>query len=337
MNACIPRPIVGIVTPAWADANNGNWQTARRWARMLSAHYQVTLLAQWPDARISSAPDMLIVLHARRCAPSIAAWSDQYPKKPLLLALTGTDLYRDIQYDASAQQSLALAHRLIVLQEAGPQQLPPAYQNKCSVIFQSCTSRKPLTKTHQRLNVVVVGHLRDEKTPQTVFEITKALSPGDGIRIKHIGAALDPALGEIAKATAQHHTHYHWLGGVTHMQARHYIQRAHVLLHPSRMEGGAHVIMEAITSGTAVIASDVAGNIGMLGSDYCGLFKWGQSAQASSLLTQCYQSLSMGLNDPNNFLARLTAQCHQRAHLFTPAIEAAALNALVSQALNESL
>jgi hypothetical protein len=30
------RPSVVIVTPALADANNGNWQTARRWARMLA-------------------------------------------------------------------------------------------------------------------------------------------------------------------------------------------------------------------------------------------------------------------------------------------------------------
>ena len=38
--------------------------------------------------------------------------------------LTGTDLYRDIHVDASAQRSLALAQRLIVLHEAAPHDLP---------------------------------------------------------------------------------------------------------------------------------------------------------------------------------------------------------------------
>ena len=36
-----------IVTPALADANNGNWQTARRWARMLAGAYRVTLVDRW--------------------------------------------------------------------------------------------------------------------------------------------------------------------------------------------------------------------------------------------------------------------------------------------------
>ena len=330
------RPTVGIVTPAWADANNGNWQTARRWALMLSAHYRVQLLRQWPAAEASVAPDVLIALHARRSAASIAAWATQYPHRPVLLALTGTDLYRDIEHDASAQQSLALAHRLIVLQEAGPQQLPHAYQHKCSVVFQSSTSRKTLAKTQQHLNVVVVGHLRVEKSPQTVFEIAQALTPNDGIRITHLGAALDPALGHAAQTTAQNLPHYRWMGGVSHAQARQHIQRAHVLLHPSRMEGGAHVIMEAITSGTAVLASKVPGNIGMLGAHYTGLFEWGDAAGACHLLRQCRQSLGMGLNSPNNLLAQLTAQCQQRAHLFAPAAEAAALHAVVAQALHTS-
>jgi putative glycosyltransferase (TIGR04348 family) len=337
MSARTPRLSVGIVTPAWSDANNGNWQTARRWARMLSAHYQVQLLRQWPDNNIPQAPNVLIALHARRCAASIAAWAHQYPARPLLVALTGTDLYRDIEHDPSAQQSLALAHRLIVLQEAGPQQLPVAHQHKCSVVFQSSTTRKPLAKTLKHLNVVVVGHLRNEKSPQTVFEIAQALSADDGIRITHLGAALDPALGEAAKATAQHHPHYRWLGPVTHAQARQHIQRAHVLLHPSRMEGGAHVIMEAITSGTVVLASRIPGNIGMLGAHYSGFFPWGDAAEACHLLHQCRQSLGMDFNTPHNLMAQLTAQCQQRAYLFAPATEAAALQALVANALDTKL
>ena len=41
---------VVIVTPALADANNGNWQTARRWAAHLAAVARVRLVKVWPDA-----------------------------------------------------------------------------------------------------------------------------------------------------------------------------------------------------------------------------------------------------------------------------------------------
>ena len=37
-----------IVTPALRDANNGNWQTAARWARLLAADYRVRLLRENP-------------------------------------------------------------------------------------------------------------------------------------------------------------------------------------------------------------------------------------------------------------------------------------------------
>ena len=114
------RSSIVIVTPALADANNGNWQTARRWARLLSAAYRVRLAARW-DAGDEA---LMIALHARRSAASVAAWRAAHPARPLLLVLTGTDLYRDIEHDAAAQRSLALADRLVVLNALGPQRLP---------------------------------------------------------------------------------------------------------------------------------------------------------------------------------------------------------------------
>lgn len=327
------RPKVCIVTPALADANNGNWQTAQRWARMLAKHYRVALVPQWPHPTALDT-DVLLALHARRSAASVAAWAQQLPQRPLLLALTGTDLYRDIAHDSSAQHALTVAHKLIVLQEAGPTQLPETVRNKCHVVYQSCTKRKALIKTQKHLRVVVVGHLRTEKSPHTVFELARMLSPTEGIVIDHIGAALDPAWGQAAQDTALTCPHYRWLGGLSHGQARDHIQRAHVLLHPSEMEGGAHVVMEAITSGTVVVASKVAGNVGMLGQDYKGYFGWGQTLEAARLIRQCRQSLSIDASNPNNLLGHLHAQCQQRAPLFSPKQEAHALNSLVAQALD---
>ncbi len=322
-----------IVTPALADANNGNWQTARRWARMLGGVYRVRLVRQWPDSNSPPpADDLMLALHARRSAGSIAAWHARHPDRPLVVALTGTDLYRDIDHDACAQHSLVVADRLIVLQDVGIEQVPASVRGRCRVVFQSSPSRQPVPKTTRHLRVVVAGHLREEKSPQTVFDIARRLRPEDGIRIDHLGHALDPALGEAARATELACPHYRWLGGVTHAQARQRIQRAHLLLHTSRMEGGAHVIMEAVTSGTAVIASNVSGNVGMLGRDYRGFFPWNDAAAACALLRECHGSLTGGLTPPSHLLERLHAQCALRAPLFAPAAEAAALRTVLAEA-----
>ena len=93
------RARIALVTPALAAANNGNWQTASRWARFLAADYRVTVLPRWQG----EPADVLIALHARRSAPSIAAWAAQAERRPLIVVLTGTDLYRDIDLDADAQ------------------------------------------------------------------------------------------------------------------------------------------------------------------------------------------------------------------------------------------
>ncbi|MBP7423170.1 MAG: TIGR04348 family glycosyltransferase, partial [Sulfuritalea sp.] len=138
-------PQLVIVTPALRDANNGNWQTAQRWQRHLRDRYAVRIVRQWPSA-LACDDAAMIALHARRSADSIAAWAAAYPERGLAVVLTGTDLYRDIAADPSAQRSLQLARTLVVLQEAGPAALDAGLRAKCRVIYQSTTPRKTLAK-----------------------------------------------------------------------------------------------------------------------------------------------------------------------------------------------
>ncbi len=316
------RPLLCLVTPALADANNGNWQTAQRWARLLSGHYRVRLARTWTgDSPEDRADQGLLALHARRSADAVAAWAQQRPGQPLALALTGTDLYRDIQTDASAQRSVRLAASLIVLQDQGPLALPADLRARCHVVLQSSTRRKTLTKTTVHLRALMVGHLREEKSPQTYFDAARLLRPDEGIWLDHIGRALDPVLAGAAEATMADCHHYRWLGGLPHATTRQRIQRAHLLVHASRMEGGAHVIMEAALSGTPVLASRIDGNVGMLGADYAGYFEPGDAEGLARLLRVCRR----GIAEPGGLMARLHSQCEQRARLFEPAAEQAAL------------
>lgn len=317
-----------IVTPALADANNGNWQTARRWQRFLAPLYPTRLVKTWPDAE-AGADAALIALHARRSAASVAAWHAQRGSAGLGVVLTGTDLYRDIRTDAAAQRSLALAQTLVVLQELGVQALPEPLRAKARVIFQSTPARRPLEKTSHHLRALMVGHLREEKSPETLFETARLLRDRRDIFIDHIGAALDPALGDAAAATQAACPHYRWLGNQPHAATRARIQRAHLLVHCSRLEGGAHVVMEAVASGTPVLASRIDGNLGMLGADYAGYFDWNDARALADLLLACRadQGKSRGL------LQRLAGQARRRAALFFPATERAAVRRLAADLL----
>ena len=312
------------MTPALADANNGNWQTAQRWAGMLSGAYRVRLASSWHAGDEA----LMIALHARRSAASIAAWHAQRAGRPLMLVLTGTDLYRDIATDADAQRSLHSADRLVVLNQLGAQPLPPALRSKARVVLQSCSARQPAIKPKSHLRALMVGHLRDEKSPRTYFDAARHLHDvhqRHDIRLDHIGAALDPTLGAEAAALMLSCPHYRWLGALPHGATRRRIQAAQVLVHPSRMEGGANVVIEAIRSGTAVLASRIDGNVGLLGDDYAGYFPLGDAGALATLLRR--------VRDEPAMLIDLQAQCAARAPLFEPARERDTLHALVTDLL----
>jgi len=327
---------VVIVSPALADANNGNWQTARRWQKFLqtptASHpsFQTRIVTQWPDGPAAAQDSAMVALHARRSAASIMAWAQSrgdvrtiQPVPSLAVVLTGTDLYRDILTDMQAQCSLQWAQRLVVLQTLGLAALPATLQARAQVIFQSTPARQSLPKSDHFLRAVMVGHLREEKSPQTLFATARLLKSQEAIHIDHIGAALDPALALQAQATAAACPGYRWLGALPQEATRRRIQRAHVLVHTSRMEGGAHVVMEAVRSGTPVLASRIDGNVGMLGADYTGYFDWDIAPQLVDLLRRCR-------HDPG-FMAHLKAQCAARAPLFAPEAERLAVKQLVTE------
>lgn len=288
---------------------------------MLGAAYRVRLAAQWQDGN----DELMIALHARRSAASISAWRAQRPQAPLVLVLTGTDLYRDIDSNADARRSLALADRLVVLNSHGPDQLPAPLRVRCQLVLQSCSARQPLHKTQQHLRALMVGHLRDEKDPLTYLRAAARLAGRADIHCDHAGAALDPALGAQAAALAARQPSYRWLGALPHAAARRRIQAAHVLVHTSRMEGGAHVVIEALRSGTPVIASRIAGNLGLLGDDWPASFDVGDDAALAALIERA--------RDDPDMLPALRRRAADRAPLFSPQAEQATLLRLLQDLL----
>ena len=318
----MPRPPITLVTPALADANNGNWQTARRWARLLAEAYRVDLRAQWRPG--DPAGRLLIALHARRSAASVAAWPAD---RPVLLVLTGTDLYRDIGTDAAAQASLARADALVVLNRLGADALPPALRAKAVVVLQSVAAHQGGARPVRHLQALAVGHLRVEKDPHTLWAAMRLLADRPDVHLDQIGRALDPALGAEAQALAAALPGtYRWLGERPHAEVRRRLARASVLVHPSRMEGGAHVVIEALRSGTPVLASRIDGNLGLLGADWPATFEPGDAAGLAQWLRR--------LRDDPALCLSLSDLARARAADFAPEREQAALQGLVARWLN---
>src|SRR5882724_5444188 len=138
---------IAIVTPAPPDSRYGNRITAVRWAKILRRlGYRVSILQTYDGKPY----DLLVALHARKSHPSIVNFRRQNPTAPVIVALTGTDLYRDIRTNRLAQESLDIATRIVVLQPKAIEELRPSLRKNTRVIYQSVEDRSPLAVTRGR-------------------------------------------------------------------------------------------------------------------------------------------------------------------------------------------
>jgi putative glycosyltransferase (TIGR04348 family) len=230
---------------------------------------------------------------------------------PLVVALTGTDLYNDIRTSPEAQKSLEMATRLVVLQPNGLAELAVPLQQKTRVIYQSATRlpRQP-AKTKTTFDVCVLGHLRPVKDPFRTATAVRFLPKTSCIRVVHIGKALSEDMADRAQAEAAANPRYHWLGELPRWRALRLLARSHMLVLSSIMEGGANVISEALVASVPVLASQIAGSIGLLGADYPGYFPVADTLALTRLLERAEA-------DPV-FYNELAARCAQRAPMFHP-------------------
>ncbi len=313
---------IQLVTPAAPRSRSGNRATAARWARFLRrSGHGVRVDEEW-DASGSS-PEVMVALHARRSYPSIRRYADHHPDRPLVVALTGTDLYRDIRSDRDARESLELATRLVVLQEKGPEELEPRHREKARVIYQSTDpiSRREPPKRH--FAAAVVGNLREEKDPFRAA-VALRLMPGESrLRVTHAGEARDEAFAEEARSHERAVPGYRWLGEVPRWKVRRLLSRAHLLVQSSLMEGGANAVSEALGAGLPVIASEIPGNVGMLGEEYPGYYPAGDTEALARLLGRAEAD--------TGFYRELEARCAARRELVAPAREQGSLASLVEE------
>jgi putative glycosyltransferase (TIGR04348 family) len=310
---------IAIVTPARAGARNGNRHTAQRWADFLrGVGHRVTIDTEWNGRPC----DLLLALHALRSHASILDYRKRCPAGPLVVTLTGTDLYRDLPASSEARHSLQLANEVIVLQEDALRFLNSAIRRKAHIVYQSADPGVRQSAPRDRFRIAVIGHLREEKDP---FRAALALSHlQQDVEVVQVGDALSPGMKAGAIGLMKREPRYRWLGGRPHRQALGWIARSHALVVSSAMEGGANVISEAARIGTPVLASRVSGNIGMLGRRYPGYFPLFDERALGRLIGKILERKSY------RTLKRALAA---RRHLFLPSAERAALLAVIREAL----
>lgn len=311
---------IALVTPAAATSRYGNRNTAVRWAELLrELGHQVVVQERWNGR----SADLLLALHARRSHDSIARFSERHPEKPVILALTGTDLYRDIRDNANAQESMELATRMIVLQDMGLRELAPPLRRKTRVIYQSCESIARQAVIRSCFEIIISGHLRAEKDPFCGAAALAHLPAASGIRITQIGGAREPALAREARAWIKREPRYLWLGELRRPNALATLARGRAMLISSRMEGGANVVSEALMARVPVIASRIPGNVGMLGEDYAGYYPAGNARALARLLRR--------LETDPDLLRTLRRQCAGRRKLISRSQERIKLRALITE------
>jgi hypothetical protein len=208
------RMLISIVTPAPPDSRYGNRVTALRWARVLRRLGNRVSISQTYDGKPY---DLLIALHALRSHQAIIDFRRHNPEAPVIVALTGTDLYRDVRTSHLAQKSLEIATKIVVLQPKAIEELQPSLRDKTRVIYQSVEARQVRTGTsgtaarrrasnskaseqsNGGFDACVIGHLRTVKDPFRTAMAARLLPDASRIRVLQVGGAMTDTMAARAR------------------------------------------------------------------------------------------------------------------------------------------
>ncbi len=259
-----------IVGPALFSKGRGNRTTAVRWGRILADLGHDVLFDTAYDGQDC---DLLIAMHAIASAPSVDAFRAAYPDRPIVLVLTGTDVYGlGSMFDASglerAHDSMVAATAVLAFQPLAINEIPEHLRPHAWIVTQSVQS--PARKVAPRddlFEVCVVGELREVKDPFRAALAARRLPSESRLRVLHAGAADSDPTAERAAKEEQTNARYTWLGEMSHDEALDLIARSRLLVVSSRHEGGPNVLSEALVLETPVLASRVPGIVGVLGED----------------------------------------------------------------------
>lgn len=311
-----------LITPAGPTAHTGNRIAASRWAGILrQLGHKVRIAAEYDGA----AADLMVAVHAWRSAAAIAAFKSRHPDRPVVLQLSGTDIYGYMTSDPGPTlRSMELADRLVALNDLAWRVVPKRLRARLRVIHQSAEPPSQHWSPSPRAVVIsVIGHLRDVKDPLRAAEAARLLSADSKVRIEQVGGAYTSRWVERARAEMKSNPRYRWRGDVSHAEVRRLLRRSHAMVISSLSEGGANVISEAAVVGVPILASRMDGNVGLLGSGYPGYFPVGDTRSLAILMQR--------IEGDSRYARSLARAVRSRAPLFAPRREIAAWRRLLME------
>lgn len=292
-----------------------------RYGRLLRAlGHRARVLEAWDGGRA----DVLIVLNAQRGARSILRARRERPELPIVVVVTGTDVYTHLGASAIMARALDAASRIVGLQSDCLRVLGPRWRPKSRAILQSYDGpRLPHRVSDAHFDFALLGHLRAEKDPFRAALAARRLPAESRVRVLHAGKALKPALGLRARSEGESNPRYRWLGPLSRRAALTLLSKSRALILSSRIEGGPGVFSEALALGVPILASRIPASVSILSARHPGLFTAGNSAELAALMrrAEC---------EPR-FLARLAAASRRLAPQFEPAVERAAWKQLLAE------
>ncbi len=295
-----------------------------RWQWFIEAlGYSVGVTESWSDGDA----DLLVALHAYRSHQSIVEFKEKYPSRPIVLILTGTDIYRDMASHGEVLRSMEMADKLIVLQSSALDSIPSGLRYKAKVIYQSIEIDLPDPVLSEDFLVTIIGHLREEKDPFCLARSLPLLRSESKIHVRHLGKPLNAQMEALAKNFNTTLERYQWVGELSHADTLKMLSQSRLMVISSSMEGGAHVVSEAIALGIPVIASDIPGNRGLLGEDYLGYYPVGDESALASLLSRS--------ETVPDFYSLLKKQIVLRQELIKPAREKQSIQEILSELLRD--
>ena len=298
------------------NSSGGNRTTALRWARILRAGGWRVVRA--PE-RNAPAAQLIIAVHATKTRAQVASLRLSHPGTPVVVAAAGTDLYVDLpgggEAAAEARAGFTAADRIVVLQDRALEALPEDLRSRARVIHQSTPELLPKPDPDPtRFEVLMLAGVREVKDPMCAARAAARLSEDSSVVVNHFGPGLDSVLEDRVRGAAG--PRYRWHGPIPRSEALCRLTRAHLLVSPSREEGGANVLTEAFAQGTAVLATRIDGAVGLLGDDHPGLYPVGDDEALARLLVRC--------EGDAGFLEELRLRSRDRAWMADPARERAA-------------
>jgi glycosyltransferase involved in cell wall biosynthesis len=274
---------VALLTPFASPAVRGNAVTVERVSRGLrqrDVEVRVWDLSTVPEGAVEHqitqyGPILIHAFHALHAGPTALRLARR-GSTPLLVTVTGTDVNHDLSEpdtEPVVRRVLEGASAVSVFHESMATAIMAAMPELAarivvvpqSVAFEPATGHWPVAAALQRAPgpfVLFPAGLRKVKQPALPLQpLDRLRAQHPGLELLYVGPVVDAAEGEAFLRSLAGHPWARHLGAVPHNRMPALLELADVVLNCSLSEGGmANSVLEALSLGRAVLASNIPGN-----------------------------------------------------------------------------